>query len=87
MNNKSKIAVLSLVIGILSFVHFFGIEKAVIAIIAGWLGLREIFYEGKSGKKFAYAGIILGTAYIIVIAVIAVVKWPELLKSIKMIGG
>ena len=78
---KYPLACTSAILGVLSFVHLFGIEKAVIAIILGGLGLREVLPGFEKGKKYAYAGIILGSLYIVVLAVITVHKGPAILKG------
>lgn len=87
MGTKSRIAVYSLVLGIVSFLNLLGVEKALVAIIAGWIGLVEIREEEKTGRGFAYAGIILGSLYIVVLTVLAVVKGPELLQMLKGMKG
>ena len=87
MNAKSKIAVYSMVIGIVCFINLLGIEKALLAIVAGWIGLREIETEDKLGKNFAYAGIILGCAYIITVITLGIFYGPQLIDYMKKIKG
>jgi hypothetical protein len=81
--NKSKLAVFALVTGIACFLNLLGLEKALVAIFLGTYALKEIAAENKTGKKFAWAGIILGIAYIITITVIAIVKGPELISLLQ----
>ena len=73
--------------GIVCFLNLLGLEKAIVAIIAGWLGLKEIEREEKSGRGFAYAGIILGILYIVVLSVLAIVKGPALIEMLKHMKG
>ena len=40
----------------------------------GVFALKEVAAEGKGGKNFAVAGIVLGCVYIVTLTVIAVVK-------------
>ena len=87
MGNKSKVAVLALVGGIACFLNLLGIEKAAFAITAGWLALKEIDAEGKTGKNFAYAGIILGFLYIVVITLLLIFKGPEFISIIQSLKG
>lgn len=87
METKSKVAVASLVVGIVCFFNLLGVEKAAAAIILGYMGLKEIGAEEKTGKGFAYAGIILGIAYIITIAVLLILFGPQFIERIKMMSG
>lgn len=83
MGDKSKVAIASLAMGIACFLNLFGIEKALAAIVFGWLGLKEVEAEQKAGKKLAYAGMILGTAYIVTITVLLIIYGPEFMEHIK----
>ena len=87
MGTKSKVAIGSLIVGIACFLNLLGIEKALAAITLGWMGLKEAGSEGKNGKGFAYAGIILGAAYIITIAVLLIFYGPQFIERIKMMAG
>jgi len=80
MNQKSKLAIVSLVLGICSFIQLLGIEKAVLAIVFGNLALKEINQAQLTGKKNAYAGIILGSIYILVVVVMIFIKGPYLVS-------
>jgi hypothetical protein len=87
MGNKSKAAVLALVGGIACFLNLLGIEKAAFTITAGWLALKEIDSEEKTGRNLAYAGIILGFLYIVVIVVLLIIKGPEFVTMIQSMTG
>jgi len=87
MGSKSKIAVMALVLGIVCFLNLLGIEKAIAAIIAGWLGLKETEIEGKSGKRLAMTGIVLGSLYIVTITVLLILKGPEFIGMISRMSG
>jgi hypothetical protein len=87
MGSKSKIAVMALVLGIVCFLNLLGIEKAIAAIIAGWLGLKETDNEAKAGKGFAIAGIVLGSLYIVTITVVLIFKGPEFIQIIQRMKG
>lgn len=80
---KSKLAIASFVLGLCSFVQLFGLEKAVLAIIFGAISLKEIT-DGQqlNGKKYAYAAIVLGSLYILVVFVMVVIKGPEMLSLV-----
>lgn len=87
MGNKSKAAVLALVGGVACFLNLLGIEKAIFTITAGWLALKEIDLEGKTGRNLAYAGIILGFLYIVVITLLLIFKGPEFINMIQSLKG
>lgn len=78
MNKKSEFAVASLVMGIVSFVQIFGMEKPIVAIIFAVLALKRISREeGLEGKKLAIAGAILGTVAIIAAIVAMTIFLPK----------
>lgn len=80
---NSKLAIISLILGIFSFIHLLGIEKAVLAVVFGVLALKEID-QIKKYKKFAYVGISLGIIYLIIIAVVLTFYTPQLLNILKI---
>lgn len=69
----SKLALGSLLIALFSFVNFFGIEKAALAVILGMMALKE-----NRNSKMAKAGIIIGITYLILILLILLRYIPEL---------
>ena len=79
---KSKLALISLILGIFSFVHLLGIEKAVLAIIFGTWALKEAIDSPKS-KKIAWVGISLGLLYLVVIAVVVIFYFPKLVSVLE----
>lgn len=73
MENKnfSEFAIVSLVIGVLSFVQLLAIEKAFAAIIFGIIALSRIAKKPESkGKGLAVSGVALGLIYILVLSII-----------------
>ena len=87
MGNKSKVAIASLVLGGVCFLNLLGLEKAIAAIVLGTMGLKEIDTEEKTGKAFAYAGIILGCLYIVVLTVLLILYGPKFIEHIKALAG
>lgn len=83
MLRKFPLAVTSLIIGMLSFFHLFGLEKAVLAIALGGIALKEIRPGEEQGRKYAYAGVILGSLYVLIIVVFIVLKGPAILGMIS----
>jgi hypothetical protein len=82
-NFKTKFGVLVMIYGILSFIHLFGIEKAIFAIISGSVLLADNKENAEKPSKFAIAGILLGFIYIIILLIVVLVKGPEFLNMIK----
>ena len=67
---KSKFALVSLILGIVSFVQLLGAEKGILGIVFGILALREITKQPElKGRKIAIVGIVLSALYIVVICV------------------
>jgi hypothetical protein len=76
---KSKLALVSLILGIFSFVHLLGIEKAALAIVFGTWALKETFDDSKS-RKTAWIGITLGLLYLVVMTVLIIFHFPKLIS-------
>ena len=69
---KSTWAIAGLVIGILSFVQLFGLEKGIVAVVFGVLALKEIASKQEiEGRRIAISGIILGVIYIAILIYLA----------------
>lgn len=79
---KSKLALFSLLLGILSFVNLLGIEKAVLSIIFGTWALKETGIPLKSNKT-AWVGISLGLLYLVIITVIVIFYFPKLILLLE----
>lgn len=80
---KSKLAIASFVLGLVSFIQLFGLEKAVLAVVFGAISLKELTVgQQLNGKKYAYAAIILGSLYILVVFVMMLIKGPEMLSLV-----
>ena len=82
----SEFAIVSLTLGIISFIQLAGFEKAVAAIVFGILSLRRIAapQSNARGEGFAACGIVLGIIYAIIagIALFTLMKNPALLEQI-----
>ncbi len=86
MMKKSKFAIVSLVLGIFSFVQLFGLEKGILAVIFGFLALNEISNHSEvEGKNYAWAGIVLGTLYLVLAITLLSMKFPQLKEYIEKI--
>lgn len=77
---KSRLAIVALLMGIVSFINLLGLEKGIMAIIIGWLALQEVNEQpGSTGKRLAWAGIILGITSIGLIIIIGVTMGPKIM--------
>ncbi len=91
---KNPYAVAAFVMGILSFIQLFGLEKAFVAGIFGLLALGEIKKESgqnqnisllKSSKVFAITGIALASLYILSVGLLFYFKSAEIANVIHKI--
>ena len=80
----SEFAIASLVVGVVSFVQIFNMEKAIVAIVFGILALRRIkAHPEVKGKKIAVAGVTIGAAYLVLAVVMVIAFWPQFLAMIE----
>lgn len=82
MIRRYPLAVVSLIVGILSFVNLFSLEKAILAIVLGGIALKNVLPGEEKGKKFAVIGITLGSLYILTLIGILVVKGPQIVQTL-----
>lgn len=74
---KSKLALISLILGVSSFVNLLGIEKAVLAVIIGTWALKESDRTAGS-KRLSRIGIVFGILYLVVITTAVIVFFPKM---------
>ncbi|MBN2097001.1 MAG: DUF4190 domain-containing protein [Candidatus Omnitrophica bacterium] len=84
--NFSEFAIVSLTLGIISFIQLGGLEKAVAAIVFGILSLKRIASprSDSRGEGLAAAGIVLGVIYAIIaaVAIFTFMRNPELIQQL-----
>ena len=67
---RSNFALISLILGIVSFIQLLGVEKGILGIIFGIVALREMSRQPElKGRNLAIIGIVLGVVYIIVLCI------------------
>lgn len=92
LGQKYAFATASLVLGIACFVNLLGLEKAILAIVFGWLALRAepapVLQEHRSWAK---VGVIFGILPLIILPTILILNIDRLRELIeclsKMNGG
>ena len=81
---RNKLAIAALVMGIVSFINLLGLEKGLMAIIIGWMAIRELKVEpSRGGKGMAWAGVILGALSMAAVIFLVIWKGPQFLQDLK----
>ncbi len=91
LGQKHAYATISLVLGIVCFVNLAGMEKAVLAIIFGWLALRTHPLPALNERRlWAQVGLILGALVMIIVPLVIVLNLEqlrELFEALSKIGN
>jgi hypothetical protein len=84
LGQKYAYATMSLVLGILSFVNFLGMEKGILAIVFGAMALRSLPQPALGPRRaWARLGLAFGALQIVVIVAIVAFNWETLLDVIR----
>jgi|SRR5918992_835631 hypothetical protein len=79
LGQKYAYATISLVLGLACFVNVAGLEKAVLAVIFGWLALKSTPAPAlKARRLWAKTGVVLGSLVLIVIPTIIILNLDRL---------
>lgn len=87
LGQKYAFATASLIMGIACFVNLLGLDKAILAIVFGWLALR-----GQPGptltehRSWAKAGVILGILPLVLVPVLLIVNFERLRQIIDVLS-
>jgi hypothetical protein len=92
LGQKYAYATASLVLGITCFVGFIGLEKAVLAVVFGWLALKSSPTPAlRERRGWAKAGIILGSLILVVVPTLLLLNIDRIMEFIdaleKLNGG
>jgi hypothetical protein len=92
LGQKYAFATASLILGIACFVNLLGLEKAILAILFGWLALRRAPSPALSEHRtWAKVGIAFGILPLIILPLVIVLNYEhvrELIECLsKMSGG
>lgn len=92
LGQKYAFATVSLVLGISCFVNLLGLEKAILAIVFGWLALREtpapILQQHRTWAK---VGVAFGILPLIILPTVLILNYDRLRELVecfsKLSGG
>ena len=91
LGQKYAYATISLILGIVCFVNLAGMEKAVLAIIFGWLALRTNPLPALNERRlWAQVGLILGALVMIIVPLVIILNLEqlrELIEALSKIGN
>ena len=74
---SAKLAAAAFTMAVLSFVHLFGVEKAGMAVAFGVMALKDPTLT-LNGQRLAKTAVIVGLAYLIVVAGVFIYHMPAL---------
>jgi hypothetical protein len=79
LGQKYAYATASLVLGLACFINFVGMEKAMLAVIFGWLALRSTPAPIlKARRMWAQTGVVLGGLMLVVVPTIILLNLDRL---------
>ena len=92
LGQKYAFATVSLILGISCFVNLLGLEKAILAIVFGWLALRaEPAPILKEHRTWAKVGVVFGILPLIILPTVLILNYDRLRELVecfsKMSGG
>jgi hypothetical protein len=91
LGQKYAFATVSLILGISCFVNLLGLEKAILAIVFGWLALRiDPAPALAEHRAWAKAGLVLGILPLILLPIILILNFDhvkEIIECISKISG
>lgn len=83
---STKLAAAALAMGLLSFVHLFGVEKAALAVAFGVMALRDPGITA-NGRRLAKGAILAGIAYLLTLAAVFLYHMPALNALAARLGN
>ncbi|HEV7684745.1 MAG TPA: hypothetical protein VGO68_21725 [Pyrinomonadaceae bacterium] len=79
LGQKYAYATVSLVLGLACFVNLAGLEKAILAVIFGWLALKSAPAPAlKTRRVWAQTGVVLGGLVLVVVPIIIILNFDRL---------
>ncbi len=79
LGQKYAYATISLILGLACFINLAGMEKAVLAVIFGWLALKSTPAPAlRARRAWAKTGVVLGTLVLVSIPTIILLNFDRL---------
>lgn len=79
LGQKYAYATISLILGIACFINLAGMEKAMLAVIFGWLALKSTPPPALRARRvWAQTGLVLGTLVLLVVPTIIILNLDRL---------
>ena len=87
LGQKYAYATISLILGLSCFVSLVGMEKAILAIVFGWLALRtKPEPQLTEHRGWAKAGVTLGTIILIVVPALIILNFDRLREFVDVLS-
>ncbi|MDQ6785834.1 MAG: hypothetical protein M3033_03310 [Acidobacteriota bacterium] len=87
LGQKYAYATVSLLLGIFCFINLAGMEKALLAVIFGWLALRKNHAPAlKEHRIWAKTGMILGSLVLIIVPTIIILNFDRLREFVEVLS-
>jgi hypothetical protein len=67
IQETSAYAIVALVLGVSCYVNFYGLEKALLALLFAILALRDTSRNNKKGRSLAFLGIVFAALFVFVV--------------------
>lgn len=84
LGQKYAYATISLILGLACFINLAGLEKALLAVIFGWMALKSTPAPAlKARRVWAKTGIVLGALMLIVVPTIIILNLDRLRVAIE----
>ena len=79
LGQKYAFATISLILGIACFVNLAGMEKAILAIVFGWLAIKSTPPPALRDRRlWAKTGLVLGSTILIVVPTLIILNFDRL---------
>jgi hypothetical protein len=86
LGQKYAYATISLILGLACFINLAGLEKALLAVIFGWMALKSMPPPVlKARRVWAQTGIVLGVLMLIVVPTIILLNLDRLSEMVEIL--
>lgn len=86
LGQKYAFATASLLLGLVTFVNILSLEKAILAVVFGWLALRQVPPPAlQTRRSFAILGIVLGCLAFVLVPAFLIVYRDRLAHLIEVL--